>query len=62
VYHCQWSPGLLYIPEACFSSLSDVLECLSSLYGSGVTGQASTWLEITTQLARKLGHQIGYYL
>jgi len=30
--------------------------------GSGVTGKAPTWLEITTQLDRKLGHQIGYYL
>jgi len=30
--------------------------------GSGVTAQASTWLEIATQLARELGHQIGYYL
>jgi len=29
--------------------------------GSGVTGQAP-WLELTTQLARKLGHLIGYYL
>jgi len=30
--------------------------------GSGVTGQALTWLEIATQLARKFGHQFGYYL
>jgi len=30
--------------------------------GSSVTGQAPTWLEIATRLARKLGHQIGYYL
>jgi len=30
--------------------------------GSGMNGQAPTQLEITTQLARKLGHQIGYYL
>jgi len=29
---------------------------------SGVNGQAPTKLEIATQLARKLGHQIGYYL
>ena len=33
-----------------------------SLNGSDVTEKASTWLEITTRLARKLGHQIGYYL
>jgi len=30
--------------------------------GSGVTGQVFTWLEVATQLASKLGHQIGYYL
>jgi len=30
--------------------------------GSGVNGQAPIRLKITTQLARKLGHQIGYYL
>jgi len=30
--------------------------------GSGVTARASTRLEIATQLGRKLGHQIGYYL
>jgi len=30
--------------------------------GSGVTGQASTQLEIATQMARELGHQIGYCL
>jgi len=30
--------------------------------GSGVNRQAPTWLEITTRLARKLSHQIGYYL
>jgi len=30
--------------------------------GSSLTGQAPTWLEIATRLARKLGHQIGYYL
>ena len=29
---------------------------------SGVTGQAPTWLEIATRLAKKIGHQIGYYL
>jgi len=29
---------------------------------SGLTGQAPTQLEIATQLARKLSHQIGYYL
>jgi len=33
-----------------------------SSIGSGVNGQATIWLEVTTQLARKLGHQIGYYL
>jgi len=33
-----------------------------SSYSSGLTGQAPTQLEITTWLARKLGHQIGYYL
>jgi len=30
--------------------------------GSNVTGQAPTQLEITTQLVRKLGQWIGYYL
>jgi len=30
--------------------------------GSGLTGQAPTQLEIATWLARKLGHQNGYYL
>jgi len=30
--------------------------------GSGLSGQAPTQLEITTQLARKLGYQIDYYL
>jgi len=30
--------------------------------GSGVNKQVSTQLEIATWLARKLGHQIGYYL
>jgi len=30
--------------------------------GSGMTGQAPTQLEIATRLARKLAHQIGYYL
>jgi len=30
--------------------------------GSGLTRQAPTRLEITTWLAKKLGHQIGYYL
>jgi len=30
--------------------------------GGGVNGQAPTQLEIATQLARKLGHQIGCYL
>jgi len=29
---------------------------------SGVIGQVATQLEIAAQLARKLGHQIGYYL
>jgi len=33
-----------------------------SLNGSGLTGQTPTWLEITTQLSRKVGYQIGYYL
>ena len=33
-----------------------------STNGNGVTRQAFTQLEITTQLARKLGHQIGNYL
>ena len=33
-----------------------------SLNGSDVTVKVPTWLEITTRLARKLGHQIGYYL
>jgi len=47
-------------PGACFLGLSDVLKWSSN--GSGLTGQAPTWLEITTRLARKLGHQIGYYL
>jgi len=52
----HWSAFL----EAVFSGLSDMLGCSSN--GSGLTGQAPTWLEIITQLARKLGHQIGYYL
>jgi len=30
--------------------------------GSGLTGQAPTQLEIPTWLAKKIGHQIGYYL
>jgi len=30
--------------------------------GSGVNRQVSTWLEIATRLARRLGHQIGYGL
>jgi len=30
--------------------------------GGSVTGQTPTQLEIDTRLARKLGHQIGYYL
>jgi len=30
--------------------------------GSGVTGKAPTQLKIAAWLARKLGHQIGYYL
>jgi len=47
-------------PGACFSGLSDVLEWSSN--GSGVNIQAPTRLEIATRLARKLGHQIGYYL
>jgi len=47
-------------PGACFSGLSDVLGWSSN--GSGVNRQAPTWLEIVTQLARKLGYQIGYYL
>jgi len=59
VYHCQWFPGLLFLG---FVS-QDCLTCLTAqvvFNGSGVTGQAPTWLEITTRLARKLGHQ-GYY-
>jgi len=47
-------------PGACFSGLSDVLGWSSN--GSSVNGQAPTWLEIATRLARELGHQIGYYL
>jgi len=47
-------------PGACFSGLSDVLGWSSN--GSGLTGQALTQLEIATRLARKLSHQIGYYL
>jgi len=52
----HWSAFL----GAVFSGLSDVLECSSN--DSGVNGQVSTWLEITTQLAKRLGHQIGYCL
>jgi len=37
-------------------SLPDVFECLVWL------GQAYTQLEVATWLARKIGHQIGYYL
>jgi len=33
-----------------------------SLNDSDVNGQVSTWLEIATQLARRLGQQIGYCL
>jgi len=46
-------------PGACFL---DYLNAQVVSNGSGVIGQASAWLEITTQLAREFGHQIGYYL
>jgi len=51
-------------PGACFSDLSDICARVLrwSSNGSGVTGQASIQLGIATQLARELGHQIGYYL
>jgi len=40
-----------------------MLEYLGGLQnGGGVTGKAPTRLEIITQVARELGHQIGYYL
>jgi len=52
----HWSAFL----GAVFSGLSDMLKWSSN--GSGVNGQVSTRLEIATQLARKLGHQIGYCL
>jgi len=52
----HWSAFL----GAVFLSLSDVLGWSSN--GSGVNRQLSTQLEITAQLARELGHQIGYYL
>jgi len=52
----HWSAFL----GAVFSGLSDVLGWSSN--GSGVNGQVSTWLEIPTRLARRLGHQIGYCL
>jgi len=58
VYHCQLLPWSAF-PGACFLSLFGMLKCSGGL---GVTGQAPTWLEITTRLARKLGHWIGYYL
>jgi len=45
---------------ACFSDLSNVLKWSSN--SSGVNRQAPTWLEIATQLAGELGHQIGYDL
>jgi len=47
-------------PGAYFLDLSDMFKWYSN--GSGMNRQAPTQLEIATQLARKLGHQIGYYL
>jgi len=49
-------------PGVCFSGLFGVVKCLGGLQMAVVTGQASIWLEIVTQLARKLDHQINYYL
>jgi len=43
VYHCQWFPG------ACFSSLSDVFECLGGLQ------MAVVWLD-KHPLSWKLPH------
>jgi len=59
VCHCQWFPGLLFLglfswPVWCARVLG------WSSNGSGVNGQVSTWLEIATRLARRLGHQIDY--
>jgi len=55
----HWSAFL----RAVFLGLSDMLECLSGLQnGSGVIVQSTTQLKFTTRLARKLCHQIGYYL
>ena len=48
--------GLFFWPVWC----AQVLGWSSN--GSGVNEQVFTWLEIITWLARKLGHQIGYYL
>jgi len=62
---CVSLPTVLWsaFPGTFFSDLSDVLKCSGgSSNGSGMTGQKPTWLEIATWLARKLGHQIGYYL
>jgi len=52
----HWSAFL----GAVFSGLSDVLWWSSN--GSDVNSQVSTWLEIATRLARRLGHKIGYCL
>jgi len=52
--------SLVCFPVGLFLGLSDVLGWSSN--GSGVNRQAPTRLEIAIQLARKLGHQIGYYL
>jgi len=61
VYHCQWFPSLLFLGLVSWACLM----CSNAwvvFKGSGMTGQASRLLEITTWLARELGHQIGYYL
>jgi len=49
--------SLVCFSGTCFLGLSDVLEWSSN--GSDVNEQPPTWLQITTQLTRKLGsHQI----
>jgi len=61
VYHYHCFPGLLFL-----GFVSRAVWCARVLgwssNGSGVNRQAPTQLEIAKQLAKKLGHQIGYYL
>jgi len=54
----HWSAFL----GAVFLGLSDVRVLRWSSNGSGMNGKVSALLEITTRLARTLGHQISYCL